>query len=196
MSHPRVWTRVGALSLLVGGAALLTPSRLAGAQYLGGGTKDAAAVQIADLEAMADKLVSLAEAMPESTYDWRPMEGVRSVKDVYALMIAEGGNFPTMWGFPRPEWAAEGNFGNELKRVGALSKAQIVQELRRSFDHVIGICKGLSAADRAREAKFFGLTTDLGTALTLMQTDMHEHLGQSIAYARMNKIVPPWSRKE
>ena len=24
--------------------------------------------------------------------------------------------------------------------------------------------------------------------------DMHEHLGQSIAYARMNQIVPPWSR--
>ena len=24
--------------------------------------------------------------------------------------------------------------------------------------------------------------------------DMHEHLGQLIAYARMNQIVPPWSR--
>jgi hypothetical protein len=25
---------------------------------------------------------------------------------------------------------------------------------------------------------------------------MHEHLGQSIAYARMNTIVPPWTAKE
>ena len=24
--------------------------------------------------------------------------------------------------------------------------------------------------------------------------DMHEHLGQLIAYARTNQIVPPWSR--
>jgi hypothetical protein len=24
--------------------------------------------------------------------------------------------------------------------------------------------------------------------------DMHEHLGQLIAYARMNHIVPPWSK--
>jgi hypothetical protein len=24
--------------------------------------------------------------------------------------------------------------------------------------------------------------------------DLHEHLGQLIAYARMNKIVPPWSK--
>lgn len=64
----------------------------------------------------------------------------------------------------------------------------------RSFDHVIGIVKGLSDDDRAREVNFFGLTTDLGTAVSLMANDMHEHLGQSIAYARMNEIVPPWSR--
>jgi hypothetical protein len=24
--------------------------------------------------------------------------------------------------------------------------------------------------------------------------DMHEHLGQLIAYARTNHVVPPWSR--
>jgi len=24
--------------------------------------------------------------------------------------------------------------------------------------------------------------------------DLHEHLGQLIAYARMNHIVPPWSK--
>jgi hypothetical protein len=24
--------------------------------------------------------------------------------------------------------------------------------------------------------------------------DMHEHLGQLIAYARTNRIVPPWSK--
>jgi len=27
-------------------------------------------------------------------------------------------------------------------------------------------------------------------------THLHEHLGQSIAYARMNGVVPPWSGKE
>jgi hypothetical protein len=25
---------------------------------------------------------------------------------------------------------------------------------------------------------------------------MHEHLGQSIAYARMNGITPPWSKSD
>jgi hypothetical protein len=166
------------------------------AQYLGGGTKDAVETQIADLEAMRDKFLALAEAFPEDTYDWSPMEGVRSVRDVMALIAAEGVLFPTMWGFDKPDWVADGGFGGELGRLGALSKDELEREIERSFDHVIGLVRGLSKEDRAREVEFFGLTTDLGTAVSLMANDMHEHLGQSIAYARMNEIVPPWSRRE
>ena len=29
---------------------------------------------------------------------------------------------------------------------------------------------------------------------TTMMNHLHEHLGQSIAYARMNGVVPPWSQ--
>jgi len=166
------------------------------AQYLGGGTKNAVETQIADLEQLRDKFLALAEAFPEDTYQWRPMEGVRSVHDVMALIAAEGTLFPTMWGFPKAEWVAEGGFGEELGRLAALSKEELMMEMDRSFDHVIGIVRNLSDEDRAREVGFFGLTTDLGTAVSLMANDMHEHLGQSIAYARMNQIVPPWSRTE
>ena len=59
---------------------------------------------------MHDKFTALAEAFPEDTYDWRPMEGVRSVKEVFALMAAEANLFPTMWGFE----AAEGFAGYHL----------------------------------------------------------------------------------
>ena len=31
-------------------------------------------------------------------------------------------------------------------------------------------------------------------AILMATGDMHEHLGQLIAYARANQIVPPWSR--
>jgi hypothetical protein len=101
-----------------------------------------------------------------------------------------------MWGFDKPEWVAEGGFGAELGRLGALSREELIAELERSFDHVIGIVSGLSDEDRAREVVFFGLTVDIGTAVSLMANDMHEHLGQSIAYARMNQIVPPWSSRD
>lgn len=166
----------------------------ASAQYLGGGTKSAVETQIADLEGMRDKFLALAEAFPEDRYDWRPMEGVRSVQDVMALIAAEGVLFPTMWGLDKPDWVADGGFGGEMGRLGALSKDDMILEIERSFNHVIGLVEGLSEEDRARQVEFFGLTIDLGTAGSLMANDMHEHLGQLIAYARMNQIVPPWSR--
>jgi hypothetical protein len=123
------------------------------------------------------------------------MEGVRSVRDVLCLIAAEGVLFPTMWGYDAPAWVApEGGFGPEMARLGALSKAELIAEIERSFNHVAGLVEGMSDADRARQVDFFGRQVDLASAVALMANDMHEHLGQSIAYARMNHIVPPWSR--
>jgi hypothetical protein len=190
MPHPHV--RVLAVAAVLIAAA----ARPAAAQYLGGGTKNAAEAQIADLEQMRDKFIALAEAFPEELYDWQPMEGVRSVHDVMSLIAAEGVLFPTMWDYSKPQWVAEGGFRGELSRLGELDREQMIAELKRSFDHCIGIVRGLSEEERSRQVNFFGLTVDLGTAVTLMANDMHEHLGQSIAYARMNRIVPPWSRGE
>lgn len=164
------------------------------AQYLGGGTKSRAEVQIADLEQLRDKFLSLASAFPEETYDWRPMEGVRSVRDVFILITAEGTLFPTMWGFEQPEWVADGGIGGETARLRPLTRDELIAELERSFGHLVELVRSLTRDDRARQVGFFGLTTDLTSAITLMGTDMHEHLGQAIAYARMNRIVPPWSR--
>ncbi len=165
------------------------------AQYLGGGTKTLAEAQVGDLEQMKGKFLGLADAFPETTYDWRPMEGVRSVKDVLALIAAEGPLFPTQWGFPAPDWVAGGGFRPEMDRLGALNKAELATEITRSFDHIVSLVKGLSDEQRTNKVNFFGLTVDLGTAVSLMANDMHEHLGQLIAYARMNQIVPPWSRR-
>ena len=162
----------------------------AGAQY-----RDAVETQIADLEQMRDKFISLAEAFPAETYAWRPMEGVRSVHDVMALMSAECVLFPTMWGFESAEWAGEG-FRGEMSRLSELSKDEVIEELRRSFEHLLGLVQGLTSEDRARHVDFFGREVDLGTAIDLMANDMHEHLGQAIAYARTNEIFPPWSRRE
>jgi hypothetical protein len=68
--------------------------------------------------------------------------------------------------------------------------------MRSAAAHLMGIVSGVSAEDRARQVPFFGRTVDLATAIGLMANDLHEHLGQSIAYARTNKIVPPWSRPQ
>ena len=52
-------------------------------------TRSLQSVHVGDLQGMKSKFVGLARAFPESAYDWRPMEGVRSVKEVLALMVAE-----------------------------------------------------------------------------------------------------------
>jgi uncharacterized damage-inducible protein DinB len=40
----------------------------------------------------------------------------------------------------------------------------------------------------------FGTSTTVRGLWILTTTHMHEHLGQLVAYARSNGIVPPWSR--
>ena len=42
--------------------------------------------------------------------------------------------------------------------------------------------------------KLFGRDMTKEEAVRFLFGDQHEHLGQSIAYARSNGVVPPWSK--
>lgn len=152
-----------------------------------------AEAQVSDLETMQGKFAGLAEAFPEDSYDWQPMEGVRSVKQVMALAAAEGNLFPMYLGMEKAPAAAE-SFGDEMGRLMGMSKAQIVDEINRAFEHFIAQVEALDDAGRMEAVNFFGQDVQRGAAVTLAANDMHEHLGQAIAYARTNEIVPPWSQ--
>jgi hypothetical protein len=52
----------------------------------------------------------------------------------------------------------------------------------------------MSDSARAADGRTFGRDLKVDAGITLALSDLHEHLGQLIAYARMNGIVPPWSR--
>lgn len=147
---------------------------------------------VADIEQMRDKFVQLAEAFPEDTWDWMPMEGTRSLRDVMVLMVAEGNLFPAMWGATPPPGAADG-FGSEIGRVTPMSKADVIQELQSSLTYMVGTVRSMTAEDRGTDASWFGQETTGAGVVTHAIVDMHEHLGQAIAYARTNHIVPPWS---
>lgn len=151
------------------------------------------AIQVADIETMKDKFVGLAQEFSVEQYDWRPMEGVRSVRDVLALIVAECHQFPASWGHSPPSRAAEG-FGPEIQRASALGKAAMVSEVGMAFDHLIGIVRGMDNAERMTEVPYFGRAMQLDANIMTAMADMHEHLGQLIAYARTNEVVPPWSR--
>lgn len=144
-----------------------------------------------DLRTVADKYVSLARAMPASDYDWRPADGVRSVSQVFMHVAAANLGLPGMlMGVAPPE-------GYDQAWMGAAEqitdREEVVRHLRTSFDHLIAVVEGLDDADLRRPVNVFGRDTNWMGAAMLLQTHTHEHLGQAIAYARTNGIVPPWS---
>ena len=50
------------------------------------------------------------------------------------------------------------------------------------------------AASLTGTRRFFGTEHTYVETASLMSGDLHEHLGQLIAYARVNGVTPPWSR--
>jgi hypothetical protein len=47
---------------------------------------------------------------------------------------------------------------------------------------------------QSKQVSMFGQSFTGQQAWLLATVHLHEHLGQGIAYARVNGIVPPWSK--
>src|SRR5256886_10471920 len=136
--------------------------------------------------ALSDKFAGLARVMA-GKYDWKPGEGVRSVGDVFSLIVTENGLLAgTLTG------AAGGRGGGRGAQVIEPEKLQ--EALKTSYANVQKAIEGLSDADLKAPVKLFGKDMTKGDAVRYLFGDQHEHLGQSIAYARSNGVVPPWSK--
>ena len=189
MSFRHALTAISAATVLCAAAA---PP--AGAQEVM--TKEAAAAVkasfIADLDTLRGKFVGLAEAFPQDKYTWRPMEGVRSVSEVLMLAAFEGYSF-----IPNSFGAKPADLGprEEAAKLRTLSdKAQVIDHLNKGFAHAKKELESLDAATLTGKRKVMGRDLSVADAALAIGGDLHEHLGQMIAYARMNKIVPPWSK--
>ncbi len=146
-----------------------------------------------DLENVRAKFVALAEAFPQDKYTWRPMDGVRSVSEVLMLAAMEGYSFiPTSFG------AKPANIPREdMAKLRTLTdKAQVIEHLNKGFAHAKAELTALDPATLTARRKIMISPNPLAvTDIALgIGGDLHEHLGQMIAYARMNHIVPPWSK--
>ena len=145
---------------------------------------------ISELSAVEKQLVSLAEAIPAEKYGWRPADGIRSIGEVYVHVAAGNYLLGSTLGVKRPE-----NTGPDMEKK-IRDKATIVPGLKASFDYVRGAIEGLSDADLDTKVDFFGRPITKRAVLLRALAHSHEHLGQSIAYARMNGITPPWTAAE
>jgi uncharacterized damage-inducible protein DinB len=151
---------------------------------------------IHDIDELEEKYMGLADAMT-GKYDWRPGEGVRSVGEVFMHIAGANMFLPTMAGVEPPE-ALQGLEGGEVfERLGAMEEetdeATIKQALRDGFAHAKAALAAVPDSELDAATNVFGNEATKRVALTLLVTHMHEHLGQSIAYARTNGVVPPWS---
>jgi hypothetical protein len=148
---------------------------------------------IGDLENLRAKFVALAEAFPQDKYTWRPMDGVRSVSEVLMLAAMEGYSFiPNSFGAKPADIPRE-----EMAKLRTLTdKAQVIEHLNKGFAHAKKELEALDPATLTAKRKIMVSPNPLAvTDIALgIGGDLHEHLGQLIAYARMNKIVPPWSK--
>ena len=150
-----------------------------------------------DVEGVGDKLVGLAKAMPADKYDWRPGPGVRSVREVFLHVASDNYLLPALLGTPAP--AGTGIDAKDFKTVDrfekrAMSRDSVIAELEHSFTHLSHAMARTNAAQLATDVKFFGQSSTMQESWIGTTTHLHEHLGQSIAYARTNGVKPPWTK--
>jgi uncharacterized damage-inducible protein DinB len=152
--------------------------------------------------ASAMKVIMLAEAIPAEKYGWSPGAGVASVSRVY-MHIARY-NYMYLeenMGIASPvgeevylRWEDHVTARFQAKTASAADKEWIIEVLRASVDHVQDSLEPMSDSDLAASTHLYGRQVQKWAVVLQVVAHMNEHLGQSIAYARTNGIVPPWSR--
>jgi len=135
------------------------------------------------------RIIDLAKAIPADKYTWRPAEGVRSVSEV--IMHVAGANYYLL--------AMLGIKGKELSKdyEKETNRDKVLASLKEGMDFAKDAVAKMDESKLDEKVKLFGTmeSTRRNTVFILMG-HYHEHLGQLIAYARSNGVVPPWSAKE
>ena len=137
-----------------------------------------------------DKILDLAKATPEDKYAWRPGEGVRSTGEVFRHVAQANYLLPGFLGIAAPE-------GVVIKDMDKtpLDKTKTITLLEQSFAFALEAVAKTPDSALSDSTKFFGQPSTKMEVLMAFATHAHEHLGQSIAYARTNGITPPWTAR-
>ena len=133
------------------------------------------------------QLLALAEATPAEKFSWRPAPGVRSIGEVYMHIAITNFYLLSVTGPKEP--AVEVSMEKTVTQ-----KADVIDWLKRSLDAVATARAQLKPADYQRKVTIYGKVVTVDGMYLRIIVHANEHMGQSIAYARMNGIVPPWSK--
>lgn len=137
----------------------------------------------------ANKIEQLANEIPDSEYDWRPAEGIRSVHEVVLHVTSGNYFFGSMIGVEVPE----GINPQTLEQSG-MSKEEAVAAFGESVSNIQSALMDMSTDELNEKVDFFGNEVTKRQVVLMLGDHTSEHLGQLIAYARSNGVVPPWSQ--
>ena len=149
-----------------------------------------------DISDLETKVMALAKAMPDSAYAWRPGPGVRSTGEVFQHIAADNYFMPVLLDKPAPK---ETGITKEYKTAAAFEKKPmdrpaVLTELTKSFEFLKSSLTSTTEAQLSTPMDVFGQKSTMRGLWITTATHLHEHLGQLIAYARSNKVTPPWSK--
>jgi uncharacterized damage-inducible protein DinB len=139
------------------------------------------------------EMVSLEQAMPQAKFTWRPAKGVRSVGEVYLHAAGSAYWFGKQLGFQVP---AEVEAKMKDFEKSTTDKAKIEKALTDSFDWFASNVKQMPDSELTKTLNLMGHDLTKRAVVLIALGHFQEHLGQSIAYARSNGVVPPWSKND
>jgi hypothetical protein len=189
----RLTARVATLAL-----ALLALSSAAEARAQAAGATDAAialrSAFVADLDSIQAKYVALAEAIPAEKYSWRPAPGVRSIGEVFMHVASEYYVYTPMSHGATPSPVVGRGREAFATFESAATKENVLKHLKEGFAYARQAVNGVEPANLVGVRKIYGRDFTIAQTSMMMSGDLHEHLGQLIAYARSNDVKPPWTR--
>ena len=149
-----------------------------------------------DTAGVEKKVMALANAIPESAYAWRPGPGVRSTGEVFQHIASDNYFLPVLLDMPAPK---DTGITKDYKTAEAfekrpMNKAAVIAELEKSFAFLRTSMNATTDAQLNTAVDMFGQKGTTRGLWISTATHLHEHLGQLIAYARSNKVIPPWSK--
>jgi uncharacterized damage-inducible protein DinB len=149
---------------------------------------DMKAQALLDLGRVQQKFVDLANAIPADKLTWRPSADSRSFSEVFLHVAGERYQILALGGAVPPP-----DFNGKTYEKSTTDKAQIVAELNKTWEFAQKTINGMSNADFAKLLPKLGPQANAGDVVYILVGDAHEHLGQVVAYARENGVVPPWT---
>ena len=134
------------------------------------------------------QIASLAQEFSEDQYDWRPAEGIRSVREVILHLASANYYIASGMGIAIPDDV-------DMQTIEQITgKENVIAALNKSYEFIKDKLNQISSADFENEVDLGFMKTNMLNAMLILLDHSGEHKGQLIAYARSNGVVPPWSK--